>query len=386
MTTHPERYEKKSGGGCLMLFGLPFLAAGLAIMTLGVLGVKDDSGNSIPIYFALPFGGVFAAVGAGLVFGRGGIVFDKRTNEAIKWWGLLVPMKRTVAPLHSMKEVAITKEIRRSDKSTYTVYPVRVAHAGDQFKICEPRDYQKARQEAEEVAKFLNVELRDASAGGEGVVRQAADLDQSIREQARAKGEIVEIPPMPAGARIRHDLNGGRLTLEIPAPGVSPVILIMAAVMFLAPVGFMAFFLQGFFNLDEAPSLFRIVFYSFFLLFLAPVVLIPGRMVLSGMSKERITVTPDKLELSLVAPYWTRAKSIPASEIEELELIRHEGNGGREVNPEQVPKIVKNLALLGGGGGTIMARSDKQTLNFGRMLNREEAEWALALVKRVLTS
>jgi hypothetical protein len=263
---------------------------------------------------------------------------------------------------------------------------VRVSHGDDQFNICEPQDYRKSRQEAEEVAKFLELELRDASAGGEGVVRQAAEPDQSIREQAQAKGEVVEIPSMPAGSRIRHELTGGKLTLEVPAPGVSPVMLGIAAVMFLVPVGFMAFFLRGFFNLGEAPSVFRFVFYAFFLVFLAPVVLIPGRLFLSAKSDERITVTPGNLEVSLVSPYWTRSKSIPAAEIEELELIRHEGNSGREVDPEQVPKVVKNLALMAGGGGIIMARSDKQTLNFGRMLSRAEAEWMHALVKRVLTS
>lgn len=387
MSTHPERYEKKSGGGCLMLFGLPFLAAGLAIMILGATGkLKNESGGAAPVFLVIPFGAVFAAVGAGLMFGRAGVIFDKRTNQAIKWWGLLVPMKQTVVPLDAMKEVTITKEVRRSDKSTYTVYPVRVSYGGDQFKICEPRDYQTSRHEAEEAAKFLGVELRDASGGGEGVVRQAAELDQSIREKAQAKGEVVEIPTTPAGSRIKHMLSGGKLTLEVPAPGVSPVMLGIVAMFCLVPVGFMAFFMKDFFNIDEAPPLFRVFFIGFGVLFLAPVLFVPGRMLLQGKSREKITVTPDHFELSLVSPFWTRSKSIPANEIEEFELIQldrlPEGGG----DAQQVPQFVKSLALMAGGGGTIMARSDKLTVTFGRMLSREEAEWMHALIKRVLTS
>ena len=386
MATHPERYEKKSGGGCLMLFGLPFLAVGLAVMVIGLTGWKDESGNSLPVFFTIPFGGIFALVGAGLMFGRSGIVFDKRTNQAVKWWGLLVPIKQTVVPLDSLEQVVITKEIRQSDKSTYTVYPVRVSHGVEQFKICEPRDYMTSRKEAEEVAKFLDLELRDASSGGEGVVRQASELDQSIREQAQTKGEVVEVPPAPAGSRVKHMLSGGKLTLEVPTPGSSTVMLVGMVVVCLVPVCFMAFFLKDFFKLDDAPPLFRYIFIGFALLFLAPAVLVPGRMMLVAMSRERIAVTPNNLEVSLVSPLMTKSKSIPAAEIEELELIPGFRLPDRGGDVDKVPEFVKGLAVIAGGGATIMARSDKQTLSFGRMLSREEAEWTHALIKRVLTS
>ncbi len=387
MSLHPERYEKKSGGGCLMLFGLPFLLVGLAVMIGGLGGrLKDDSGQGMPILFAICFGGIFASVGAGFMFGRSGVTLDKRTNQAVKWWGLLVPMKRTVVALDSLEQVEIAKEIRRSDKSTYTVYPVRLTHGAEPLKICEPRDYQQSRREAEEIAKFLGVALKDASSGGEGVVRQADELDHSIRDQVRAKGEVVEVPATPTGSRVRHELADGKLTFEIPAPGVSPVMLVVIVGMCLLPLGSGAFFFTGFLGGGSEPWLFKAFIGVFVLFFVAPVILIPGRMILKGKSRERITVTPQKLELSLVSPWMTRTSSLPAGEIEELELVQgaRMPTGGRDA--EKVPQIVKGIALMAGGGATIMARTDKETLQFGRMLSRAEAEWMHALIKRVLTS
>ena len=70
--------ELRSGGGCLSVFGLPFLLAGLFVMQipLGLIPVEGSPGP-LPSVFVVLFGSVFAAVGAGLVFGRSGIVMDR---------------------------------------------------------------------------------------------------------------------------------------------------------------------------------------------------------------------------------------------------------------------------------------------------------------------
>lgn len=38
----PDRLVGRSGGGCLAVFGLPFLAAGLAVFVLGRRGIFLD--------------------------------------------------------------------------------------------------------------------------------------------------------------------------------------------------------------------------------------------------------------------------------------------------------------------------------------------------------
>ena len=67
--------ETKTGGGCMMLFGLPFFAAGIAVMTVPFWADGDA-----PAAMLIPFGLVFASVGGGIMFGRAGIIADKTAS------------------------------------------------------------------------------------------------------------------------------------------------------------------------------------------------------------------------------------------------------------------------------------------------------------------
>jgi hypothetical protein len=64
-TGQGDRMERNSGGGWLMVFGLPFLAAGLFMMltALGLSGVPMD--EDIPALFLFILGLVFSGAGAG---------------------------------------------------------------------------------------------------------------------------------------------------------------------------------------------------------------------------------------------------------------------------------------------------------------------------------
>ena len=89
-------YSRTTQRGRLpFLFGLPFLLAGLFVMQipLGLIPMEGSPGP-LPSVFVVLFGSVFAAVGAGLVFGRSGIIMDRGRGRVVQWWGLLVPMKR----------------------------------------------------------------------------------------------------------------------------------------------------------------------------------------------------------------------------------------------------------------------------------------------------
>ena len=69
--------EIRSGGGCISIFGLPFLlSASLSQIPRRPFPMKGSPGT-LPSIFVVLFGSVFAAVGAGLVFGRSGIILDR---------------------------------------------------------------------------------------------------------------------------------------------------------------------------------------------------------------------------------------------------------------------------------------------------------------------
>jgi hypothetical protein len=67
---------------------------------------------------------------------------------------LLVPFKSTAYDLDSFDYITITREVRRSKNSTYTVFPVRLVDCTMKLKpinLGEPRDYEEARRMGETV-------------------------------------------------------------------------------------------------------------------------------------------------------------------------------------------------------------------------------------------
>lgn len=67
--THPLIPATSTGGGCLILFGLPFIAVGVfaTLLSLGYLPIDDDEING-PRWLLTAFGGIFAAAGLGVAW------------------------------------------------------------------------------------------------------------------------------------------------------------------------------------------------------------------------------------------------------------------------------------------------------------------------------
>ena len=113
----PDIIERKSGGGCLTLFGIPFFLAGLWVLLIGVgAGPVPAAGGFLASTVAVLFGAIFMAVGGILIFGRSGLIIDRRENRVVQWHGLLVPLRRTIRPLDGFDGVRL--DCDRQDKKT----------------------------------------------------------------------------------------------------------------------------------------------------------------------------------------------------------------------------------------------------------------------------
>lgn len=390
----PDVLETRSGGGLVSLFGLPFFLVGLFVMQipLGLIPVQSD-GRPATIIFSVLFGAVFALVGGLLIFGRGGMILDRRGNTLVKWWGLLAPMKRKVIQLDLFKKVALNQETRRSKNSSYTVYPVRLA--GDltaAVEIEEPRDYQAARGLAEQLAKFLNLPLADSSSGAE-VMREAGKLDESLRDQVKRTGERVEVAPAPFEMKTRVTPEADGYLLEIPPPGPSLIqyFMLLPAVVFSLIV--ITVFLGPLLN-QEMPLPIKAVFIGIIGVFF---VALPIGLSLRGVfaatrAQVQVQVRPDLLRVVEKSGRREKVTEIPARELEELtlpDLVKAVTEKAQEErmkpfgNPSapQVPSWVFKLIPQPG----IIARSDTAEVRFGAGLPGPEMQYIYSLIKQVLT-
>ncbi len=364
--------EHKIGGGCASLFGLPFFLAGIGVIVLTFVPREIRGGDEIPIFFGIPFGGIFAFVGSMFLFGRAGVVIDKSSGSVTKWWGLLVPMKSTTYKISQFEKVALSKEIRRSKNSSYTVYPVKLVGSADEVDISAERDFNKGRSDAEKLAKFLNLPIHDSSEGSERI-RETEELDQTVKERFESGAISNEVPETPANLKSKIEYDGATLRVDSPPIGFHPV--------FLIPIVIVAFFeifvLVGFVlpilrNMDNGSGAWiPLAFASVFCIF--PILFLVGTILPRMLSKESITV--DRHQLSVTKSWLLRkTQTIPTDQLEELHIGKSQP--GQKNNVAQF--LLKKLPII--------ARSDDQTITFASGLPVEEKEYILALSKAVIVS
>jgi len=369
--------EMRGGGGVLMLFGLPFLATGLFVlgMGLGLIPVK----NGPPVFIAVPFGALFALGGGLLMFGRRGCVMDRAKGTIEYWSGILVPMFRKTHRIADLARVTLSKEIRRSDKSSYTVYPVRLVGADLKLNIGEAQRYEKSRQLAEQLAEFLQLPLADSSLGEE-IVRAPEELNVPLKERLVREGE-APLPEPPPGMQSRILRRGSAVRIEIPPMqgGIAAMIKKIISIFF-------GFFMLVIFGIIAAtlyqakkPDPMTFILPGAFLVFMIVAFAVFFRKVLPrlGSAPTRVTVTPDELRVEYKAGFTgIRTDVIPAGELEELLLMQQPGG-----ELEKLPPMLSGLV-----SAPIIARSDRTTIQFAGHLPRAEKEFLVAVIKHALKS
>jgi len=376
-SSDPDRMVYRSGGGCLSLFGLPFLVVGVFVMALPWLGEKYQPRDSktqepMPPVAAILFGGLFAALGAGLVFGRSGKELDRRTDALTTWWGLLVPFRRKEHRLSAFQCVSLRREVRRSKNSTYTVYPVRLEGGGmPQVTLEEPRDPVAARAVAEEAAKFLGRTLVDASTGRE-VACRVEELDESVRARARRTGDRPEVPPPPAGQRCRTRVVADTLCVEIPALGLRKGHVVALVVVGLVALFFTLGFIAPIASDERVPAEAKtvgLIFIGFF--FVVVPVLVALAVVAKGARVRRtVEVSPRELRVTTQGLLRRREVCVSSDEVEELAIV-----------PARMAPGALTLQ-----GDVVLARSDRVAVCFGEGLSSEELAWLRALMWNVVSA
>lgn len=362
---------QKNGGGCAALFGLPFFCAGIFVIII-TLGIIDIEGEVPPWFFGIPFGGVFAAVGGAFIFGRSMYVIDRKAKSVLKEYKILVTLKKTEEPFDGANAITINKEIRRSDKSTYTVYPIRIS-ASDPINLSEPRVYESARQLAETLAEFLDLPLADSSSG-ETVTRNPDELNESLTDQLKKSGGVIDLPEQPYGILSTLKQKDQAVMVSVPSPGFTPGTWFQLGLSLVFPIFVCSIFLFPILSDQNMPKGVKMMFVSFLGLFfvLLPILAIGGSAIAAAKKRYRVIIEPSGIKILTQGMMSKSEKEISAAELEEIDIVASGGS------------LFGRRSSSASGG--ILLRSDTQTLSFGSHLTREELEYLAAVIKKTLLS
>jgi len=395
--------EIRSGGGCISIFGLPFLLAGLFVMQipLELIPLKGSPGT-LPSIIVFLFGSVFAAVGTGLVFGRSGIILDRATGRIIQWYGLLVPMKRKEYLLDSIRQVEMN--FSNGDSDSPATWPVKLTgeSIATPISVLRPTSFTEARQLAEELARFLRKPLVDSSTG-ETITRDPDHLDESYRDRMRRTGEAVSfLPPEPPTMSSQVERTGDGLIIHIPEQAKRGIHYI--------PVFFSLVFagIVALFFLPPILTRPRFDFISYIIPGVTVLFFIAGPVTsaLLGVFRlkkefERITVTKIFLRVEALKQGKRTTMEIPVSELEDLVAPSTRGlmniidvpgmkkvplgdtGSPRMTDGRPVPGFLLLLMKMVGSKG-IIARSDKTMIEFAGGLDEAEVAYLFALIRKTI--
>ena len=313
----PDRVVIREGGGCLSIFGTPFLAAGVLTTLIGLQVVPVSNRDDVPSWaWPLIFlmGAAFVAVGVNLVFGRHWTTLDRGKGLIVRQSGLMFPTKREQRPLSDFDAVRVRFE--EGDSDTADRYPVALtgkAGRPDQ-PLTSPVDYAAAQEQAGFAAGFLRLPLVDATTDHETVVAVGGGGSGSAGEgYSFAPGGHAARPPF---MRSEVEQSRGRVRVVIPGSGFRPQILLG----FSLPVFFAWFFvpeLLEFFDRTHTPAYVQTFFTGFILLFfgLLPAIGTINGVIRSVRGRTVVVASPEGIRIEEQGAWRRRATVLPAGEI-----------------------------------------------------------------------
>jgi hypothetical protein len=221
----PGRIRLREGGGCMALFGFPFLCAGIfvTLAAAGVVRLENSAEASAATWPLLTLLGLaFTTVGAVLVFGRSWVTLDATRGVVEKQWGLLVPMRSRIYQGGEYAAVLLTFEAGDSDSADK--FPVSLkARAGVNLPLCSSTQYAEARAWASDIARHFRLEIEDATTDHPS--RMSADAAElPLQERLRSERADHATVERPATARSEITHENGATRIVIPSQRIHPAL------------------------------------------------------------------------------------------------------------------------------------------------------------------
>jgi hypothetical protein len=381
--------EFRHGGGCLALFGFPFLLGSVYLMlgALGLAPLKDEFSHPWTGLWPAAISLVFLGVSGGMVFGRSSVTIDRSVGLVTRRISLIVPLRTDRRQLNEFDRIVVA--FVAGDSESPDRYPIRLhAAAGKDFTISSPTEFRQARQQAEFLARALHLPLADTTTEHEVIVapEHAADtLQQRLRNQT------LQRPVLPPAMLSIINESPGQPTIVIPNR-IQPVSGAIGALIgglmlcIVAPVVWRIMSHSG------TPLPVRLGFVGFLAVFfgIAPMTAAAAAF---GFLRRTVTVRASPSGLVIERPRGlvrTRTESILASEILDIDYITIQGRlqsarrAAAHQNSPAASRVLDSIATLLPNQGVIV-KTRNALITFGAGLKADELSYLVWILKKSLS-
>ena len=163
-------FDFSFGGGCLNLGGIFFFLPGVLLVARRITGSVDGP--------SLLLGALFIFLGLGLFSLKSGMTFDKTESQMTVWWSVFGFRRRSDFDIKGAKQVTLRRE-ERGEKEGESAYLVCLeGDFGKPIEIMVSAFPEESRELAEDLAKYLQVELRDTTTEGEKAAQASSSQSE----------------------------------------------------------------------------------------------------------------------------------------------------------------------------------------------------------------
>lgn len=358
----------------------PFGAV-LAFVGALILLVRLWVATPVTIDVVNVWGVVPLLVGVAILRFRFGVILNRQKRTSTQWWGLLVPIHKSwERPLSKNSYVSISSRSHLDpskatplDSALITLLPVNDGLSvrleelgGEAITLKDIQDHDEARRFAEEIAKFLNVALRDRSSEEE-VIREAGELDQPLREQLRRTGQSVPLPEQIEDARaiFSHGGPGASTSIELPPAGINARSALRAA---LAVCSVPLVFFMGFGKIRTSIDAGSLLYLLAALVLLGLVLVLP-LLIRATTYREHLVVSPGEIVVTRYRFWVTETTRLTSAEVEEVAIVTL-----------RMPRSFHDSR------SRVVIRGDRGSIELGAtLLDAEEVRWLRDVLIHLLT-
>ncbi len=401
----PGRLEVREGGGCVAVFGLPFLVAGICVSLISLGLFPLQNAGEVP-WFGKPMlllmGVIFTLVGGALVFGRSWTRLDATGRTVVKQMGLLVPMSTTTHRLDDYASVLL--DFQRGDSDSADQFPVSLrARTGRDLRLFSSTQYAESRERATAIASVFRLDIEDRSTD-HPVRLSAAQADLSLQHRMRLEHQRDERVVRPANMRSEISVANDGVRIVIPAGQVHPALFLF----FLIPVAVPIFLFTPFFRFfqqSKTPDVISWIFLGFLIIAFGLLPALAGLKSFLGSRFGRTTITASTRGITIEQRRVWKTRpvaSFDAADIMDIDYstsetlvvaakrdvvgqqMEHEGRFGAQagIDPRMAQALGALSRLVSRNAVTIKTR--QRLTSFGEGLADDEIRYLHSIVRRAI--